>query len=342
MSLLLSVLAWAVPAVFGACVAFALVAYALMIRHRRLPTETILELSLASGDVRREMLDLPWESAMVPTPGGYRLSAHFLPGTRPVLALFHHGVGWDWHGMQRYMEAFIAAGWCVAALDSRGHGKSEGPGPSYGWFEKRDAIAVIDWASGKVASMASEKTETGDGASWPTDGRGVPVVLLGESMGAASVLQASPLDGRIAGVIADSAFSSAAKELDHRLSRAYLPNPLRFLVVALVDLACRAIDGFSLYRTSPESAIMSTSIPILFIAGKEDDYVPWRFSVEMYERRKESAPTELALFDGAIHARAWKTDRVRYDSLAVGFAERALAAGNQGASSGVAPAADKR
>jgi alpha-beta hydrolase superfamily lysophospholipase len=94
----------------------------------------------------------------------------------------------------------------IIAYDHRGHGLSYGARPSFGWFEKHDLRRVVDFARQRFPG--TEK-----------------LVLFGESMGAATVLQYAPSDSRLAAIILDSPFSSFRKLVLAQLS--HIPCPLR-------------------------------------------------------------------------------------------------------------------
>jgi len=303
------------PAIALLVVLLGYVAYRGMIRYRMRDEAYQRQAGLEAGDFDADTFELPWIEEDIASPGGYTLRVHALVGAQgegapsPKLAIFHHGIGWGWLGMIRYMEIFRAEGWTVVAYDSRGHGKSDGvgsdgrrPRPSYGFYEKEDLRAVADWSLARFASGTS-------GGARPC------FVAFGESMGAATVLQYAPLDPRLDAVIADCAFSSAIAELDYRLKAAMVPPGIRALVVAVADAFCRRLEGFSLSEADPARAVLETEVPILFIHGLEDRYVPWRMSVVMAETRRRRLPdavTELLLMPGARHAQSIRADRGRY------------------------------
>jgi alpha-beta hydrolase superfamily lysophospholipase len=325
------------------------VAYHLMIRYRMRDEAYQRQAGLESGDFDASVFDLPWIEEDVVSPGGYVLRAHSLepeaapgaaangaPASGRKLAVFHHGIGWGWIGMIRYMELFRAEGWTVVAYDSRGHGaagsaaESGGLRPSYGYYEKEDLKAIVDYAirrfgggGGGGGSGAASGVRGGAG------GRGAKPALavFGESMGAATVLQYAPLDPRVDAVIADCPFSSAMGELDYRLKTAMVPPGLRALVERVADAFCRRLEGFSLRDADPARAVLETEVPILFVHGLEDRYVPWRMSVVMAERRRRALPeavTELLLVPGARHAACIRADRARYASALRGFLAKAI------------------
>jgi hypothetical protein len=106
-----------------------------------------------------------------------------------------------------------------------------------------------------------------------------------------------------------------------------VPPGIRALVVLVADAFCRRLEGFSLREADPSRAILETDIPILFIHGLEDRYVPWRMSVVMAETRRRRLPdavTELLLMPGAKHAASIRADRARYAEALSDFLEEAL------------------
>jgi uncharacterized protein len=283
------------PAIALLVLALGWVSYRGMIHYRMRDEAYLRRKGLESGEIRETVFDLPWIEEELVSPTGCALMLHALEGSVAAgrLALFHHGIGTGWVSMIRYMELFRAEGWTVVAFDSRGHGRSGGgigrggrrSRPSYGYFEKADLKAVADWCLARFAHEGG-------------------FVVFGESMGAATVLQYAPLDPRLDAVIADCPYSSATAELEHRLKAAMVPPGFRALVVLAADAFCRRLEGFSLRDADPSRSILETDLPILFIHGLEDRYVPWRMSVVMAETRRRRLPraaTELLLVPGARH-----------------------------------------
>ncbi len=321
----LSVAIIGVPALAFLVFALGWISYRGMIHYRMRDEAWLRRSGINAGEIDESVFDLPWIEEELVSPTGYSLQVHALAadgrggGSEPLareprIALFHHGVGSGWMTMIRYMELFRAEGWTVVAFDSRGHGRSGGGRPSYGYFEKADLKAVADWAIGRFASanIARESPR---------------LVAFGESMGAATVLQYAPLDPRLDAVIADCPYSSAIGELDHRLKVAMVPQPFRSLVIRVADAFCRRLEGFSLREADPSRAILETDIPLLFIHGLEDRYVPWRMSVIMAETRRRRLPkaiTELLLVPGARHGGSLGADRERYAEAVRAFLDEAV------------------
>jgi uncharacterized protein len=307
-------LAYAAFAALFVCVVLSYVAYRLLVKQRPHAPGWIEARLLQKGEIEASWFSLPWESERIASPQGYELSVHALRGERKKLAVFQHGITWNWVAVMQYMELFRRAGWSVVAFDSRGHGESGGKGPSFGIFEKRDLAAVASWATSRYQAE---------------DG----FVVFGLSLGAASVLQfgglfssepgpSAPACPRPDALIADCSFSSLPAALRARLRDLCVLPPLRPAVVALVSFLCRIRSGFSLRDASPEKAVLATDLPILFIHGLDDRYVPASMSVKMARRRKERLPgalTELCLIPGAGHARSLKTNPQAYEAAIFDF-----------------------
>lgn len=318
MTQLAIILAYAAFAALFACIVFSFVAYRLLVKRRPHTPAWIEARLLQKGEIEASWLALPWESGRIASPRGYELAVHALRGEGRKLAVFQHGVTWNWVAVIQYMELFRAAGWSVVAFDSRGHGESGGAGPSFGVYERDDLAAVASWATSRYPAE---------------DG----FVVFGLSLGAASVLEygglfsdgpgasSAPASPRPDALIADCSFSSLPAALRARLRDIFVVPPLRSIVVALVDLLSRLRAGFSIRAASPEQAILKTDLPILFIHGLDDHYVPASMSVRMARRRKERLPgalTELCLIPGAGHARSLKTNPGAYKAAVFGFLRR--------------------
>ncbi len=311
-------------------VALSLSAYLAMV-HKKVHGNAEIEARLLrKGEIKREWIDRPWIVERIASPSGYDLEVRGLAGhgagtegaASPEgtdrsgrLVLLHHGISWNWLGMLKYAWFLHEAGYTVVLFDARGHGSSGGVGSSFGIHESRDLLAVADWARKAFPGCKRH-------------------ACFGISLGAASVLQYAPLEPSLAAVVADCPFSGATAELDNRLSHFLVPRPARRAIVALVDLLCVKLDGFSLREASPARACLATEVPIFFIHGLEDDYVPTAMSEAMVAARRmklSEAITELWLVPGAGHARSHRVAAPAYEARVLGFLDRAFASGRAAA-----------
>jgi fermentation-respiration switch protein FrsA (DUF1100 family) len=279
---------------------------------------------LENGEFERGLESLPWENAFVFSPqrrgriAVYALKA--LPeysGADAGTLIVLHGLTWTHYGSFKYARGFIERGWNVVLMDMGGHGASERgrlPVPAYGYFEKYDLDAVVDWALTR----------------FPGQG---PLILAGESLGAATVLQYAPLGApprtpreawKIQGVIADCSYSTMADAVDARLGNIHVPYVLAFPARKLLSLLLKGLWNYALEDASPLNGALSSPVPMLFIHGGEDTYVPFRMSVLMAEKRRAAGtgPAALVIIPGAVHAKSVIVDRETWFREAFDFIRR--------------------
>lgn len=171
----------------------------------------------------------------------------------------------------------------------RSHGQSEGRYITYGVKERYDCRRWIQYANEQLGAKHKD------------------VFLCGISMGCATVLMASGLrlPANVRGIIADCGFTSPWEIIRHVIKTRYHlpPYPLMFFLEAV----CRIVAGFSLKEASAQEALRKNKIPVLFIHGDEDKYVPVWMTYSNYEACV--APKELYIVHGAAHALAFSYDR---------------------------------
>ncbi len=145
------------------------------------------------------------------------------------------------------------------------------------------------------------------------------IIFDGVSMGGGSVLMAcgQPLPKCVRGVIADCGFTCAWQEMLH-LSRRLFHFPV-YPIFWVTSLLCKIFLGEGLFSCDTRDIMRKNTIPIFFAHGKDDNYVPWRMSVENYEAC--AAHKELFLVEGAGHGEAYLVDGDGYrDQLQAFFA----------------------
>ncbi len=299
---------------------FVLVVFA----YRKLfhPAYKTLEFTCSAGIERGEFdeafRNLSWQEFSALSRYGYMLKGVYIPAKIPTgqtesapTAIFVHGITWTRFGMFKYMKSFIDRGWNVMAFDLVGHGATGPHGrfsPSYGYHEKYDVEAVVE-----------EARETFPGSRI--------FGLVGESLGAASVLQYSGLpEARVSFVVADCPFSSGLEQLDARLASMHVPYFVRLPVVVILSALARVARGVPMAEASSMRAVLSTDLPVLFVHGLDDYYVPFSMSIDMYNARKKAGrdKTRLLLVAGARHAKSWNTDPRLWERTVFDFIEEYL------------------
>lgn len=251
-----------------------------------------------------EMFNIEWfesltkEKVFIQSPFGYRLPGYYIPSEKPSdkTIIFCHGITMSHVSSIKYAQMFYNRGWNLFLYDHRRHGECEGKMTGYGYYEKKDLKAVVDYV----------RERTGPGGI---------VGLHGESMGAAIILQYGGMEGSVDFYIADCPYSSLWEQLAHLLKRDYHLPVFPFMYIADIFIRLRA--KFSIKDVKPIDDVMKIDKPVLFIHGDADDYVPTSMSVEMYERKKGLKEIYLALEAG--HALSIKADPKNYENKVFAF-----------------------
>jgi dipeptidyl aminopeptidase/acylaminoacyl peptidase len=176
----------------------------------------------------------------------------FLPENKHsdfVIAM--HGVGDNRAGIHRLIQLLLKNGYGVLAPDSRAQGESTGGIVTYGAREAGDVHLWADYLY---------RTERVDN-----------LYGLGESMGAAVLLQSLPLERRFRAVVAECPFSSfdaiAKERIQQILGGTFqLTAPIAWTGLAYVRLRY----GVDLRKASPIEAVRHTETPVLLIHGLRD------------------------------------------------------------------------
>lgn len=187
------------------------------------------------------------------------------------------------------VKLYYEDGCNVLLVDQRSHGKSEGRLITFGVKERRDVLSWVDYAL--------ENTATSE------------IYLSGMSMGATTVLLATglPLPENVKGIIADCGFTSPVSIIKKVARQAFRINAGIF--IPFMNLLCRAFGGFSLYGISTTEALADSKIPVLFIHGLNDNFVPCDMSRAAYE--KAGCEKDILLIEGAGHGMSYLVDTAR-------------------------------
>lgn len=207
-----------------------------------------------------------------------------------------HGISIGYVGSLKYVETFYKRGFNILVIDQRRHGRSEGKYSTYGYYEKYDVDCWVNYIIEKF-------------------GNNIHLGLHGESMGAGTVLQYPSINKYVKFIIADCGYSDMVKLLDYQIRHDYKKylQPYLLLVAKLSRIRAINFAKFDFRNVSPIKVVESTDLPILFIHGKEDYFVPWQMSVDMYDK-KVSGYKQILLVDGASHADSIEVNKKDYEN----------------------------
>lgn len=184
-------------------------------------------------------------------------------------------------------------GFNMLIVDDRAHGDSEGTYIGFGVLDRYD---VVKWVEYTIKLF----------------GKDVNIMLHGDSMGATTVLLASGLElpKNVKAIVADCAFTSAYDVFSHILKRDYhIP---KFPIMNVTEIMTRKKAGYGYNDASTLDAVASTDIPILFVHGDKDDFVPTWMTYKNFEACKSEK--ELLIVKGADHAESYYTDTPAFEN----------------------------
>jgi len=235
---------------------------------------------------------------------GYVLHAQLLksPEAASGLVIISHGYTDNRFGALKYAYMYLERGFNVVIYDLRGHGLNAPAPCTYTALERRDLLAMI-----------RDALERFPEASF--------LGLHGESLGAATSIAVLESRPPVDFVVADCPFSEIAPVITGVVESMHLP-------AFLVDIAsvCSKIRcGFSYREMRPIESLKGNTVPILFLHGEKDDFIPPEHSRQLKEAT--AGPAELHLIPDAAHAMSaiWAPEVYRQyvaDFLAEQFPEK--------------------
>ena len=233
---------------------------------------------------------LPKEDMWINSDDGLKLHAMLLKngeGKKLVIAAhgFRSSAKRDFAACLPY---FYEKGFSFLFIDQRAHGESEGEYITYGAYERYD---LLRWINRAIETLGAD-TE---------------ILLHGVSMGASAVLMASGLElpKNVKGIIADSGFVSPYDIFVHVLDRSFHAKPFPLMYLAGIIEKHKA--KFDFKGVSTIDAMVVNTIPVLFVHGEDDDFVP----IDMTEANYEFCKAEkyIVRVKGARHVCGYLVDK---------------------------------
>ncbi len=213
-----------------------------------------------------------------------------------------HGVGDNREGMGGFAELFLSKDYAVLLPDSRAQGESGGKFPTYGVKESDDVHRWFEWLAAQQRPRC--------------------IFRMGESMGAAILLQSVREENRFCAVVAESSFASFRQIAYVRVGQfvgtgTWLGKVALRPAVEVAFLYGRITRGISLTDASPEDAVVGNRVPILLIHGPSDNNIPFRQS----ERIRSHDPADITLWEvpGAGHCGAVSVVPQEFDNRVLGW-----------------------
>jgi pimeloyl-ACP methyl ester carboxylesterase len=217
------------------------------------------------------------------------------------VAILLHGVADNRLGVAGYAEFLLKHDFSVLMPDMRDHGESGGEIASYGVRESHDIHHWVSW----LYETHSPRCVYG----------------LGESMGAAILLQSLEYENRFCAVAAESSFSDFREGAYDRVSgylgtRPWVAQTVFRPTIEIGIIYARLKYGLDLSGASPQRAVHNSAVPMLLIHGADDVSI-WPRNSEAIHRNNPSS--ELWIVPKAAHCGAWQANPAEFESRLLGW-----------------------
>ena len=218
----------------------------------------------------------------------------------PLELMFHGYRGSGERDLCGGVQRCFDLGRNVLIVDQRASGRSGGNVITFGVNEHRDCLAWLDYAVTRFGPQQK-------------------IILTGISMGASTVLLCAhyELPDNVVCILGDCGFTSAKAIIKDVIRSMKLPADLAY---PFVRLGARVFGRFDPDEVSALESVKNAKVPIIFIHGAADDFVPCSMSREMFE----VCPTEkhLVEVEGAGHGAAFLLGREQYFRELHAFSKR--------------------
>lgn len=273
--------------------------------HRKISVSGSHKASSTTEAMQAAALRLENSSDSIPVEtvahDGVPLVGHWYPcektPERIIIAMHGWRSSWSWD------FGIIADFWhenncSVLFAEQRGQSSSGGEHMSFGLLERHDCAAWANW----VADNISDE---------------LPVYLAGVSMGATTVLMASELElpENVRGIAADSGFTSPNAIWKH-VSEKNLHIPYA-LYQADAHRLCQQRIHMRADAASTTEALTHCKVPVLFIHGTADHFVPVEMTYENYEAC--ASKKRLLIVPSAEHCMSYLVEKENYERTVTQF-----------------------
>lgn len=209
-----------------------------------------------------------------------------------------------WTDVKEYLYAetklLYDCGMNVLVVDERAHGSSEGEFTTFGAKESEDAWQWI----ALLKKMGFDK-----------------LMVMGRSMGAATAMltAARDTDHTLLCAIEDSGFTSMRDEMSYFVrSRARWVPPFLYPLLSQISApVIRRKAGFRVSDASPIDGLQTCRVPMLFIHGESDTFVPFDMMADLVNAHP--GPKASMSVPGAGHVNSLLTDTPRYQKTVQDF-----------------------
>jgi pimeloyl-ACP methyl ester carboxylesterase len=196
-------------------------------------------------------------------------------------ALLLHGYRSDRDVLQTRRRFFVRRGYHTLLLHFRGHGSSEATRISYGFNERKDVRAAMEF----IRSLHP--------------GQPVEIGIDGVSMGAAAAAYAVAYESVSPDwVILESCYNNIHQALANRLEQ-HLLHPFVPIIARPLEFVGEHVFGLPMEDLNPTKALEKIHCPVLVLAGDSEEILRAEDVEHLF--KSIPPPKRLVFFPGAAH-----------------------------------------
>lgn len=233
---------------------------------------------------------------------GKRLTAKYMPAQAKTnkTAVILHGYTDDAYRIIQLGYMYNNnLGYNILIPNHQYHGGSEGKNIQMGWKDRLDVLLWMDVANNIFNSQ---------------------MLVHGISMGGATTMMLSGETPRpyLKCLIEDCGYTSVWDQFQKELKEDFGLPPFPILYTA--DILCQILYGWGFKEASALKQVKKCTLPMFFIHGTADKYVPTWMVHPLYEAHQNEK--ELWLVKDAAHAKSYKNNPAEYTQRIRKFTEK--------------------
>lgn len=252
--------------------------------------------------IQEHKIDLCWweqfkfEKLTIESFDKLKLVGHFFENNSQKTVIVVHGFGGSYLDMQRYCQFFMQKNFNILAVENRAHGESEGSCIGFGYIDRLDILKWLDFLSEKQPDAK--------------------VLLFGVSMGGTAVCAtAGEKLKNVSAIISDCAFSNGDKQISFVLKKYKFFG--KILKKHLYSFTKR-VHNLDVMQIDVTRCVRSSQVPVLYIHGKEDSFVPIENMYDLYNATPRHLRCQYVV-EGAEHALSYAEAGVMYERKIINF-----------------------
>lgn len=203
----------------------------------------------------------------------------------------------------RYICEYHKMGFDVFAPDHQNQGRSSGGWITFGEQESKDCLKWMDVLNEKL---------------------GTPKMFIhGISMGCATAcLMSDKLPSNVKFIIADCGFTDAISEFNHVITAFHIPKAIASALVNYLSKYYTLRTGYHLENTDAKETLVNSKVPVLFIHGDDDIFVPHTMGIENYEAC--GSEKDIHIFPNVPHSGSYYYFRDEFMNCVQSFIKKYL------------------